>query len=187
MSTSLLFTLSFCLQAAGREALPGQGPCPGLKLKGNKSFPQENRLLQPELSRNSRCCIETVLPSPAQDFGLLLPGITDLSPKLCASVPSHMPALQTGLFSIFPKGLVHSSTTGRTPDLAEPQKELTSNACTVPFFRTECTVQRNKRRYLSPKMQSPSQISWELWPSTREENRTCRVSALSAILHTKGF
>lgn len=187
MSTSLLFTLSFCPQATGREALPGQGHCPMLEFKGNKSFSQEHWLLQPELSGNSRCFIETVLPSLAQDFGLLLFGITDLSPKLCARAPSHMPALQTGLFSIFPKGFIHSSTTSIAPDLAQPQKELTSNARTVPFFRMECTVQGNKRRYLSPKVQSPSQIPWELWPSTREENRTCRVSALSVILHTKGF
>lgn len=57
----------------------------------------------------------------------------------------------------------------------------------VPFLRTECTVQGNKRRYLSPKVQFPSQISWELWLSTREEIRTLRVSALSVIPHTKGF
>lgn len=150
-----------------------------LKFKVNKSFLSEKKwLLQPELCGNWSCCIKPEVPA-AQDFGLLLSGITDLSPELCASTPSHMAALQTAFPGSFPKDLEllilqsHERSSHQT---------LTPNAHTVPFLQT---VQGNKRRSLSPKVQSPSQISWEL--STREEDRTHRVSALSVILHTKGF
>lgn len=113
VTTSLLFTLSFCLppRAMCREARQGRRLAPRLNSEGASYFQGKRGFLQPELYFFTPCEIkmlqETVPASPVLDFGLLffsedaaLSGIMGSSPKPCAGTPPHT---QTGVFSIFPK------------------------------------------------------------------------------------
>lgn len=187
VTTSLLFTLSFCPRAICREARQGRYFAPRLNSKGTSYFQRKRGYHN--LSNISSFCMKSGCSKNRCPFLPLWTLVCSSSHKTQLSLgrpiqtQSCVPALlrtrllckQAFLVSS-PKDLIaRSNTTGRISDLAEPQKKLGLNARTVPFFRTERTVRENKRRDLSPEVQSPSQSPRELRPGTREENRSRRV------------